>query len=149
MIKHILCPVALKTQSHIALQTAIEIAHQLNAKITLLNIHKEFMDKHELEMLRVSAAKMMEKFEAIAKKSRLEMQELIHKYKADDIEVEYLLHNGIPEKMIAKVAKELKVDLIVMYTSGRTNIKDFVTGTISQHVINSAHCPVLVIPHKK
>lgn len=149
MIKHILCPVSLKSDSHIALKAAIEIAHQLNAKITLLNIHKEFMNKEEMEMLRVSAVKMMEKFAQIATKSRQEMQELIQKYEANDIEVDYLLHEGIPEKTISKVANKLGVDLIVMYTTGRTNIKDFVTGTISQHVINTAHCPVLVIPYKK
>jgi nucleotide-binding universal stress UspA family protein len=35
-----------------------------------------------------------------------------------------------------------------MATDGRDSIKDFVTGTITEHVINHASCPVLVIPCK-
>ncbi len=45
--------------------------------------------------------------------------------------------------------KPFGVDLIVICTDGRDNIKDFVTGTITEHVINHASCPVLVIPYPK
>jgi len=47
-----------------------------------------------------------------------------------------------------RTAEKLGVDLIVMATDGRDNIKDFVTGTITEHVINHAPCPVLVMPYK-
>jgi nucleotide-binding universal stress UspA family protein len=35
-----------------------------------------------------------------------------------------------------------------MATDGRDNIRDFVTGTITEYVINHAPCPVMVIPYK-
>jgi nucleotide-binding universal stress UspA family protein len=47
-----------------------------------------------------------------------------------------------------EVAQKMNADLIVMATDGRDSIKDFVTGTITEHVVNNALCPVLVIPHK-
>ena len=68
---------------------------------------------------------------------------------AENIRVDYKLREGKPAKEIVEVAQNLGVDLIVMATDGRDNIKDFVTGTITEYVINRASCPVLVIPYKR
>jgi nucleotide-binding universal stress UspA family protein len=149
MFKHILCPTDLKERAELAVKKATQIAHQFGSKITLLNLHEEFMDEEEREMLRVSVNKMKEKFRQIAVESREAMKAVITKLHADDIEVDYLLHKGTPEKTIVEVADKLGIDLIVMCTDGRDNVMDFVTGTITEHVINTAHCPVLVIPYKK
>ena len=149
MFKHILCPTDLKERAELAVKKAAQIAHQFGSKITLLNIHKEFMDEQEREMLRVSVNKMKEKYKQIALDSKEEMKAVISKVHAEDIDVDYLLHKGTPEKTIVEVADNLGVDLIVICTDGRDNIKDFVTGTITEHVINAAHCPVLVVPYKK
>jgi nucleotide-binding universal stress UspA family protein len=148
MFKHILCPTDLKERSDAAVKKAVQIAHQFGSKITLLNIHEEFMDKDERLMLRVSVDKMKEKYTRIAIESKEEMQTVIHKLHADDIEVDYLLHSGKPEKIIVEVAKQLGTDLIVIGTDGRDNVMDFVVGTITEHVINAAPCPVLVVHYK-
>ena len=149
MFKHILCPTDLKNRSDMAVKKAIQIGHQFGSKITLLNVHEEFMDKEEREMLRVSVNKMKEKYKHVALDSKEEMKAVIHQLHADDIEVDYLLHGGKPEHVIVEVAKQLGPDLIVMCTDGRNSIMDFVVGTITEHVINASLCPVLVIPNRK
>lgn len=149
MFNHILCPTDLKDRADLAIKKAVQIAHQFGSKITLLNIHEEFMDREEREMLRVSVNKMKEKYRQIAIDSKEEMKAVIHKLHADDIEVNYLLHKGKPEKDIVEVADQLGADLIVICTDGRDNVMDFVTGTITEHVINAATCPVLVIRYKR
>ena len=149
MFKHILCPTDLEERSDIAVIKAVQIAHQFGSKITLLNIHEEFMDKKEREMLRVSVDKMKEKYKQIAIDSKEEMKAVIHKLHADDIEVDYQLHSGKPEKVIVKIAEQLGIDLIVIGTDGRDNVKDFIVGTITEHVINAAPCPVLVFHYRK
>ena len=149
MFRHILCPTDLKERAYISLEKAVQIAHQFNARITMLNVHREFKDKHEREMLRVSVDKLKKKYEQIAIKSREEMKAVIHELHADDIEIAYLLRKGTAADTIIEVAAEEGVDLIVICTDGRDNLKDFVTGTITEKVINHAPCPVLVIPHRK
>lgn len=149
MFNHILCPTDLKERSDNAVIKAVQIAHQFGSKITLLNIHEEFMDKEEREMLRVSVDKMKEKYKRIAIDSKEEMKAVIHKLHADDIEVDYLLHSGKPEKVIVEIAEQLGTDLIVIGTDGRDNVKDFIVGTITEHVINAAPCPVLVVHYRK
>lgn len=44
MFKHILCPTDLKDRADIAVKRAVQLAHQFGSKITLLNVHQEFMD---------------------------------------------------------------------------------------------------------
>jgi nucleotide-binding universal stress UspA family protein len=77
------------------------------------------------------------------------MKAVIHKLHADDIEVDYLLRDGKPEKVIVEVAEQLGTDLIVISTDGRDNVMDVVVGTITEHVINAAPCPVMVLHHKE
>ena len=149
MFRHILCPTDLKERAFIALKKAVQIAHQFNAKITMLNAHPEFMGQQERQMLRVSFDGLKEKYRRIAVESREEMKAEISKLHAEDIQVDYLLREGKPEKIIVETAKEIGVDLIVICSDGRDNIKDFVTGTITEHVINHASCPVLVVPYPK
>jgi nucleotide-binding universal stress UspA family protein len=148
MFNHILCPTDLQRRSDVAVIKAVQIAHQFGSKITLLNVHEEFMNKEEREMLRVSVDEMKEKYKQIAIESKEEMKSVIHKLHADDIEVEYLLHGGKPKKVIVETAKQLGTDLIVIGTDGRDNVMDFVVGTITEHVVNAAPCPVLVIHYK-
>ena len=149
MIRHILCPTDLKERAYISLKKAVQIAHQFNARITILNVHSEFMDKHEREMLRVSVDNLKEKYQQVAIESKEEMKAAIHELHAEDIEISYLLRKGKPADTIIEVSAEEGVDLIVMCTDGRDNLKDFVTGTITEQVINHAACPVLVIPFQK
>lgn len=148
MFKHILCPIDLKGKGRakLALKRAVQIAHQFGSKITVLNVHPEFMQAEERQMLRVSVEKMEAKFRQIALESKSEMQAIINKLHADDIAVDYLLREGKPHKSIAAVASDLDVDLIVLCTDGRDSLKDFVAGTVTENVINSMVCDVLVIP---
>jgi nucleotide-binding universal stress UspA family protein len=52
MFKHILCPTDVKDRSDMALKKAVQIAHQFGSKITLLNVHEEFMDREERSFVR-------------------------------------------------------------------------------------------------
>jgi len=148
MFKHILCPTDMKERSQLALTKAVQIAHQFGAKITLLNIHDEFMNKAERSTLRVSFDKLKEQYRRIAVQAREEMEAMACALHADEVELDYVLREGKPEKVIAKAAGDLGADLIVISADGRDNIKDFITCTITENVINHAPCSVLVIPCK-
>ena len=76
------------------------------------------------------------------------MKSVIHKLHANDLAVDYLLQKGKPEKVIVEVVKNLGADLIVLCTDGRDSVMDFLSGTITDHVINASPCPVHVIPNR-
>ena len=50
---------------------------------------------------------------------------------------------------ISSVAKDRKVDLIVMATEGRKGFLDVLRGSITQQVVRMVPCPLLAVPVKK
>ena len=57
-----------------------------------------------------------------------------------------LIH-GSPAIEICHAANE-DVDLIVISTHGRTGLGHILIGSVAEHVVRHAHCPVLVIPSR-
>jgi nucleotide-binding universal stress UspA family protein len=51
---------------------------------------------------------------------------------------------SVPDAII-QFAEENSIDLIVMGTKGKTGIKRFLLGSVTESVVHHAHCPVLVV----
>jgi nucleotide-binding universal stress UspA family protein len=51
-----------------------------------------------------------------------------------------------PHELIVEEARQKEIDLIVMGTHGRTGLKKFFMGSVTQKVIGMAPCSVLVVP---
>ena len=149
MFKTILCPIDLKPRSKMALRKAINIAHQFNSKIILLNIHEEFRSKEQMVMSRVSVSQLGNEFKKIALDAKNDMKSLVKDLEADNIDCEYLLRDGKPHEIIVKISKEKSTDLIVMGTNGKDSLSDLLVGTTTQKVVEKSICPVLVIPKGK
>ncbi|MGA1868362.1 MAG: universal stress protein [bacterium] len=52
---------------------------------------------------------------------------------------------GIPYQKITEYATKNNIDLIVMGTHGRSGIAHFLIGSVTEKVIRTAPCPVLVV----
>ncbi len=61
------------------------------------------------------------------------------------IPVKHLLEEGDPAAEILRVADELKCDLIVMGMHGRRGVARLLMGSVAEHVVRKATCPVLVV----
>ena len=55
-----------------------------------------------------------------------------------------LLVQGTPTQTIVDMAGEQRVDLILMGTHGRTGLAHVFLGSVAEHVVRQAPCPVLV-----
>jgi universal stress protein A len=65
--------------------------------------------------------------------------------KTADARVQRLLHAGPPGPVICWLAQEQRCDLIVMGTHGRTRLAHLLLGSVAEHVVRHARCPVLTI----
>jgi nucleotide-binding universal stress UspA family protein len=63
----------------------------------------------------------------------------------DRVPMEYKLAKGDPASSIIKIAEETACDLIVLATHGRTGLRRVLMGSVTEHVMRSAPCPVLVV----
>jgi nucleotide-binding universal stress UspA family protein len=59
--------------------------------------------------------------------------------------VEYLLAEGDPAVEIERIAGQRRCDLIVMGTHGRTGLQRLLMGSVAEHVVRRAPCPLLIV----
>lgn len=74
------------------------------------------------------------------------LKELTHQYTGSEVQISYLIEEGIPSIHIARKAKEVDVDLIVMGTRGAHGVRKLLIGSTAANVIKETTIPVLVIP---
>lgn len=60
-------------------------------------------------------------------------------------EVETRLLRGDPGPAICRCADEIDADTIILGTSGRGGLRRAVLGSVSDHVVRNAPCPVLTV----
>ena len=68
------------------------------------------------------------------------------KAEAADVPVETIITSGTPDKEIASYAKANSIDIITIGTHGKTPREKLQSlGSVSERVVDSASCPVLVV----
>lgn len=77
------------------------------------------------------------------KKGQAILEEAMLYLESYKIEVEPLLKNGEPSEEILIAAREKQIDLIAMGAYGH-NIREFILGSITEHVMREATCPVFL-----
>jgi nucleotide-binding universal stress UspA family protein len=60
------------------------------------------------------------------------------------LESEVMTLHGIPFQAILDVARDERVDMIIMGTHGRTGFKHVLLGSVAEKVVRLAPCPVLI-----
>ena len=146
MFKNILCPIDLKPRSKMALRKALNIAHQFNSSILILNVNEKFSSKKEMIMSRVSVSNLQDQFKEIALKAKSDMKSLVKELEIDNVECKYILRDGKPSEVINRLVDEKNIDLVVMGTNGRDTIGDMILGSTAEKVVKNLKCSVLVIP---
>jgi len=126
-----------------AAEYGISIAKLVDAQIAVIYvIDKVVLDivskgakREEVELeLRREGQRCINYALELAKKEGVESCSLLSK-----------LTTGIPYEQIVNVAKQLKIDLIVMGTSAERRGAGILLGTVTGGVIRYASCPVLVV----
>jgi len=146
MYKKILCAIDLKRKADKAFEKAVQLAHQFNSEIVLLNINDDFQNKEEMVMSRVNVGLINEKYRKIAIDAKLQLQTLTENLETEDIDISVMLRKGKPGEVIVKVSKEIESDLIVLGTNGKDSIKDYFLGTTASYVVEHSTVPTLTVP---
>jgi nucleotide-binding universal stress UspA family protein len=58
-----------------------------------------------------------------------------------------VLVSSVPARTILSYARDEHIDLIVIGTQGRTGLARLFLGSVAQHMVQSAPCPVLTVHH--
>ncbi len=133
----ILCPVDFDPNSLQALQLASELAQERKATLHLL--HVVAMPPGPEVALPFGKMEMA----ARTKLERLARRKVNGKAR---YQVDVLM--GDPSVEILQAAKRQGANLIVMATHGRQGLRHLVLGSVAEHVVREASCPVLTVKPK-
>ena len=80
-------------------------------------------------------------------RARLERdaQALVARGRRDGVDVSFLVWTGDPGDQIVAAAEAERADMIVVGSHGRGTLGRLLLGSVSEHVVRNAGCPVLVV----
>ena len=139
-IKTILVPTDFSDPAHAAATFAARLANQLGAELIFLYVADPYLGSGDLLL---DVARLQRKTEYGALDQLRDWARRI----APTAQVEVRI--GVPAHQIIEAARELKADLIVIPTHGRSAVAQFFMGGVAEKVVRHAGCPVMVLPWTK
>ncbi|MEI6756677.1 MAG: universal stress protein [Chlorobium sp.] len=133
-IKKIICPVDFSGLSRKALKYANEFARLSNGEVFLVGVIENdptITYSHGLEKERAE--------------SEQKLADLIEEEQMAGIVADYVIYEGFPEECILDYAKRQEADIIIMGSHGRRGLKRMILGSVAEHIVRRAPCPVLVV----
>jgi nucleotide-binding universal stress UspA family protein len=134
-IHTILYPTDLSENAQQAFPLACSLARDCGARVVVLYVvppptsHEKVVTRHHPDEYKGAA------------------WQSLHQVRAPDsnVHVEHRLEEGNAPTVIVDVAKEIQAGLIVMGTHGRTGLGRLLMGSVAEHVLRQASCPVLTV----
>ena len=148
-IKTILHPTDFSESSKYAMTYAISFTEEFQAKLVILHVIEEISSALYFDMLQ--APPLTQLMLNIEKQAQQALDEVLPPEFRGKIPAEYLLRKGVAFAEIIHCAGEVKADMIVLGTHGRTGLKHALFGSVAEKVVRKATCPVLSVrhPHQK
>jgi nucleotide-binding universal stress UspA family protein len=142
--KRIVCAIDFSTSSLLALNFALSLAQEADARLTLLHAIEFPLAMREVAF---STDTDIERQHAAAEAEYLRrLRALVPAQARTYCSVMTRVNEGKPAREIERVAAAERADLIVMGVQGRGAIDRMVFGSNTHAVIRNAACPVLVVP---
>ena len=145
-IQRILCPVDFSDYSRHALDHAVALARRYESTITVL---------HVFSTVPVTAyAPGMPGFEPIVltREDRdqllAELKRFVETESAPGVPMDAVIREGDTTSEILDQATNMKAELLVMGTHGRSGFEKFLLGSVTEKVLRKAGCPVLTVPRR-
>jgi len=139
-IKHILVPIDFSDCSKKALQYALPLAKEHAAVLTLLYVVPPAYGAGEYvggEYAQLEAG--------MREGGKKELARLAADEVRGEVPANALVRLGSPGREIIEAARSLPADLIVISTHGQTGLSHVFLGSVAEHVVQRAPCPVFVV----
>jgi nucleotide-binding universal stress UspA family protein len=150
-IKHILYATDNSKNAREAYEYARSIAHQYDAKLTLLHVIQDSFDLSvfDINMGRSSSEKKwLETRNDYLEKRRQEITDAVEaEYSKEGVNADHIIvEEGVPSTIILHMADEKKCDFIVMGMKGRgRTLEEAIMGDTVRRVLHRSKLPVLVV----
>ncbi len=136
-IRRILLATDLLPTSDGAAVQALDLAHDLGADLLVLSV----IDASSGRL----PGRAGDRIDQLRSGRELAAQSLVTRGRESGVRVSFLIWEGSPGEAIVDVATSEEVDLVVVGSHGRGSVGRILIGSVSEHVVRHAPCPVLVV----
>jgi len=81
----------------------------------------------------------------IESENNLKKVEKLKEQASSDVKISFKVADGSPAKVILDTIEEEDIDLVIMGSSGKTGLDRFIIGSVTDKVVKSAKCSVLIV----
>jgi nucleotide-binding universal stress UspA family protein len=137
--KQYMVPVDFSKCSEAALDYAIGLARENNARIVLLHVIPA-------ALVYPTQGASFDFYGLLERDARENFTKLMRRKRLRPEQFRLVLDRGVnPAEIIVRQAKKLKATMIVMGSHGRTGLQRFMLGSVAERTIRTSDCPVLIV----
>jgi len=139
-IQTALVPLDFSESSDAALAFAVGLAKTIGARLELFHAyHLPIGVDYDLSL-------PVELLPRVRDAAAARLDEAAAKVRAEGVEARGHVAEGVASQAICDAAKRLGADLIVMGTRGRSGLEHVLLGSVAEHTLRIAPCPVITVP---
>ncbi|MCL2296035.1 MAG: universal stress protein [Methanomassiliicoccaceae archaeon] len=140
--RNILVPTDGSEYTKYAVDAAIELAVLTGGKVTALYVlDKSVYANSPMD----TAVTLVNVYEALEKEGAHATSYVLEKAREAGVEAEEKRIEGVPSNVILQESEAGGYDMIIMGSLGRTGVSKLLMGSVSEKIVRSAKCPVMVV----
>lgn len=141
-IRRILVATDLAPTSDLAVSWALDLASAHGAELLVMSV----IDPDELtsDGTGVPTTRSM-RWDQVRDDRQDAAQRLVARGRAAGVKASFMVWTGEPGESIVTAAASESADIVIVGSHGRSRIGRMVAGSVSDHVVRHAPCPVLVV----
>ena len=136
-VRRILLATDLSPASEGATRQAIELARDLGAKLLIVSVIDPASHG--------AAGGRIERMDQRRRARETAAQAVVLRGRQAEVPVSFLIWEGEPGAAIVDAAVSEQVDMVIVGSHGRGPVGRLLIGSVSEHVVRNAPCPVLVV----
>ncbi|OGO57379.1 MAG: hypothetical protein A2V85_16010 [Chloroflexi bacterium RBG_16_72_14] len=141
-VRKLLLATDLSEASTAATEEAFELAGRLGASLLIVSV----IDPGSL---RLPGGRYHARMDQVRARREALAQALVERGREEGVAVSFLVWDGDPGDMIVSAAEAEHADMVIVGSHGRGAVGRLFLGSVSEHVVRHAPCPVLVVrPHE-
>ncbi|WP_428263184.1 universal stress protein [Haliangium sp.] len=144
-IKKIVVGIDFSDEARAATRQALNIARHTGAEVVLVHVGTVLdSPRHEGGVMHSTIKEWEELVREQLAEDRRELDEMRQRMHGQGVEITHLVRDGFADTGLTEAAEELGADLLIVGTHGRSGLRRFFLGSISERVVRLANTSVMV-----
>ena len=128
-----------------AVNQGIAIADKFNAKLHVLHV---FHNPFGLEGWNLPIYSLEKEYKKLQENAKADLDNLITVSKPDGMNVNIILKEGEPNKVLFKVIEEQNIDLLIFVSHSQWRMEHFLFGRSNEEIVRKLPCSVMLVKNE-